>query len=147
MVTNASVMIKEGFLDKESMKKYLIDFFKSDQEVLVTEQKNNIIQYRDFSSDGMIMYFEEKVEDDYYSNWQSEILGDNFKFTQEIGIEFNSDIPDVDQYVKSIRFCKFLKEKTKDEILFASDILDEKCLFHEDKITFLDRTKYLEELL
>ncbi len=147
MVTNVSVMIKEGFLDRENLEKYIIDFFKLEKEVRVTEQKYNIIQYRDFCSDGMIIYFEEKVEDDYYSNWHSMILGENFKYTQEIGIEFNSDISDVDQYVKSIKFCKYLKEKTKDDILFASDILDEICLFHEDKITFTNGTKFLEELL
>ncbi len=145
MTTNAEVMIKKGFLDKESLKKYIIDFFKPENEILITEQKYNVVQYRNFCSEGMIIYFDEKVEDDYHSNYKSEILGDDFKYTQEIGIEFNSDIPDVDQYFRAIKFCKYLKAKTEDDILLASDILDEICLFHEDKITFTGRA--LEQLI
>ena len=145
MTTNAEVMIKKGFLDKESLKKYITEFFKPENEILITEQKYNVVQYRNFCSEGMIIYFEEKVENDYHSNRKSEILGDDFKYTQEIGIEFNSDIPDVDQYFRAIKFCKYLKAKTEDDILFASDILDEICLFHEDKITFTGRT--LEQLI
>ena len=145
MTTNAEAMIKKGFLDKERLKKYITEFFKPENEILITEQKYNVVQYRNFCSEGMIIYFEEKVEDDYHSNRKSVILGDDFKYTQEIGIEFNSDIPDVDQYFRAIKFCKYLKAKTEDDILFASDILDEICLFHEDKSTFTGRA--LEQLI
>ena len=145
MSFTGSLMIKKGFLDKESLKKFILEYFKPDSEIKIEELKNKNIVYRNFCSYNMALCLEEKVKDDHYSHWESYILGADFHFTQEIIISFEKTALSTDQYVLCIGFFRYLKEKTDSDMLFQSDSSDEICLFHEDKIIFAKESEYLEE--
>ena len=140
-------MIKKGFLDKDSLKKYILEYFKTDTGLQVEELKNKTILYRNFCSYNIDLCLEEKTEDDHYSHWDSYISGEDFHFTQEMIIGFEKTALSTDQYVLCIGFFRYLKEKTDSDMLFVSDSSDEICLFHEDKIIFSEGSKYLEELI
>ena len=140
-------MIKKGFLDKDSLKKYIIEYFKPETELYTEELKNKNILYRDFCSYDLDLCLEVKTENDHYSHWKSYILGTDFHFSQQIIIGFDKTALSTDQYILCIGFFRYLKEKTDSDMLFESDTSDEICLFHEDKIIFSEGSKYLEELI
>ena len=147
MSFTGSLMIKKGFLDKEDLKKYIIEYFKPDTELKIQEPENKNIVYRNFCSYNMDLCLEEKVEDDHYSHWRSNILDSDFHFSQQIIIGFEKEALSTDQYVLCIGFFRYLKEKTDSDMLFESDTSDEICLFREDKIIFAKGSEYLEELI
>ena len=147
MSFTGSLMIKKVFLDRDSLKKYIIEYFKPDTELLVRELENNNIIYRNFCAYNIEFCLEEKTEDDHYSHWESYILGDDLHFSQQIIIRFEKTALSTDQYVLCIGFFRYLKEKTESEMLFSSDTSDEICLFREDKIIFANGSEYLEELI
>ena len=74
MSFTGSLMIKKGFLDNDSLKKYIIEYFKPETELYTEELKNKNILYRDFCSYDLDLCLEVKTENDHYSHWKSYIL-------------------------------------------------------------------------
>ena len=126
MSFTGSLMIEKRFLDKDSLEKYIIEYFKPDK---LQRSEQDVTSFWDFCQYKIVFYLCESSDP---------------HFEQEIGIEFDKEAVSTDQYKLCIGFFKYLNERTEGDMLFGSDIDEEICSFHGDETFYSNGLDYVQ---
>ena len=121
--------IKEKKLNLDLFNKNIYDYFGTDSTAKL-EYNGRFFFYenKDFGYD---IYFAEN-EKPPYNVWDSEILNDEFEYTQTIMFDLRKEI-DYDLAYKSIvDFFIFLNKQIASDILVTSDVHNDICYIDKD---------------
>ena len=129
--------IQNECLKQEVLDKGIHDYFSPQYKIMQNKNMQEIsYKIANEHNDVIISFVQKKAAP--YNVYDSDIIGDEFKFLQLIIFDMNKETSSTAEYKEIIKFCRYLKEKINSCILITSDMHDEICYLKENKIIWSD---------
>lgn len=127
--------IQNECLKQELLDKSIHDYFSPQSKIMQNKQE---ISYKIINdrNDVIISFVQKKTAP--YNVYDSDIIGNEFEFSQLIIFDINKETSSTAEYKEIIKFCKYLKKKIDSSVLITSDMHDEICYLKENKIIWSD---------
>lgn len=119
--------IKRKCIDEDLLKGIIMEFFLPDNDIII-EKNKKYTRYKGIRDENNVTISFICEEQSPYNVYDSNIMNDEFKYSQLILFEIKKEEASVDGYKEAVNFYISLKRIIDSDILVTSDVHDDICL-------------------